>query len=351
VQIQDYKSDKKATYVPSNGRLKTCVDEDIMIARYGASLGRILEGLSGAYNVALVKTIPDFTKLDRRYFKHFLLSDSFQKFILGLGGRAAQAGFNKGDLERLEIPLPPLDEQKRIAGILDQADALRRKRRDALALLDTLTQSIFVEMFGDVKTNSLSWDQQKLGELCKVGSSKRVFVSEFVASGVPFYRGTEVGQLGEGNTVNPSLFIETGHYENLIKQSGTPEVGDLLLPSICHDGRIWCVDHDRPFYFKDGRVLWIKSGSAPIDSEYLKGFLRTLFLTSYASIASGTTFAELKILNLKNLKVLVPPTALQNKFSNRRSKTEFLAKQLEASLSRLDSLFASLQSRAFSGDL
>jgi type I restriction enzyme S subunit len=241
--------------------------------------------------------------------------------------------------------------QKRIAGILDQADELRRLRQKAIAKLNALGQSVFHEMFGDVVTNPLGWDSIKLGELCEVGSSKRVFAEEFMSDGVPFYRGTEVGRLGSGAITEPNLFISNDHYESLIKQSGKPALGDLLLPSICHDGRIWKVDHSDPFYFKDGRVLWIKSGNSKIDSEYLRGYLRNLFLKSYASVASGTTFAELKIVNLKNLEILYPPARLQEEYSSRIAEVESCRSRFMQSILAFTSLFSSLQQRAFNGEL
>lgn len=291
-------------------------------------------------------------RVDASYLTHFLRQDSVrnegEKRMTGSGG---QRRVPKAFIEDLPIPLPPLEEQRRIAAILDQADALRRLRSRALDKLNTLGQAIFHEMFGDVVTNPLGWDSIKLDKLCEVGSSKRVFVQEFVSDGVPFYRGTEVGRLGSGGRIEPSLFISAEHYESLIKQSGKPAIGDLLLPSICHDGRIWKVDHSDPFYFKDGRVLWIKSGKSKIDSEYLRGYLRNLFLKSYASIASGTTFAELKIVNLKNLPILCPPMRLQKEFSSRIAEVEACRSKFAQTTSASMSLFASLQYRAFKGEL
>ncbi|MGN6364499.1 restriction endonuclease subunit S [Asticcacaulis taihuensis] len=191
----------------------------------------------------------------------------------------------------------------------------------------------------------------KLGDICSVGSSKRVFVEEFVDEGVPFYRGTEVGKLAEGEAIKPDLFIAQNHYHDLIGHSGKPEIGDLLLPSICHDGRIWRVDNEKPFYFKDGRVLWIKKNEAIFDSEYLRNHLRNAFLRNYTSIASGTTFAELKIVNLKNLQVICPPLELQIKFANRIGEIEEIRNRLVHSQEDSAILFASLQHRAFRGEL
>lgn len=257
----------------------------------------------------------------------------------------------KGQASKIKVPLPPLPEQRRIAAILDQADALRRLRRKSLSRLSDLGQAIFFEMFGDAASDPRGWPTIRLGDLCSVGSSKRVFVSEFTESGVPFYRGTEVGQLGAGKSIDPDLFISTQHYEILIAESGRPEIGDLLLPSICHDGRIWLVNDDKPFYFKDGRVLWIKSANAEIDGEYLRRHLQVMLLRDYSKIASGTTFAELKIVNLKSLQILNPPLELQRQFAERMSALERTRVESLGAINMIDSLFTSLQHRAFRGEL
>ena len=99
LQIRDFtQADRvKPEYVKISPNIKTCCEDDILIARYGASVGKILTGLSGAYNVAIMKTIPDENMLNKRYLYYYLLSDVFQNAILNVGSRAAQAGFNKTD--------------------------------------------------------------------------------------------------------------------------------------------------------------------------------------------------------------------------------------------------------------
>src|SRR3989344_6685715 len=78
LQIRDFSKDKFPTYVPDSERLKKCTQDDILIGRYGASVGKILTGKSGAYNVAIIKTFPDLTLLDKKYFYYFLSSDYMQ---------------------------------------------------------------------------------------------------------------------------------------------------------------------------------------------------------------------------------------------------------------------------------
>jgi type I restriction enzyme S subunit len=98
-------------------------------------------------------------------------------------------------------------------------------------------------------------------------------------------------------------------------------------------------------------VLWIKKNEAIFDSEYLRNHLRNAFLRNYTSIASGTTFAELKIVNLKNLQVICPPLELQIKFANRIGEIEEIRNRLVHSQEDSAILFASLQHRAFRGEL
>ena len=105
VQIRDYYSNSHITYIPIRKSNKLCSETDIMIARYGASLGRICYGLNGAYNVALAKVSPK-VKEYTEYLRIFLMSDGFYNKINSIGQRAAQAGFNKDDIENILIPFP-----------------------------------------------------------------------------------------------------------------------------------------------------------------------------------------------------------------------------------------------------
>lgn len=321
----------------------------VLLAMYGATIGACsILNIEACTNQACAAFVPN-DNVDTEYL-YYLLRFNKPNFVkAGSGG--AQPNISASFLKNFEIPLPPLDEQKRIAAILDKADAIRQKRKQAIALADDFLRSVFLDMFGDPVTNPKGWEVKKLGELCGVGSSKRVFVDEFVATGIPFYRGTEVGALGENEEINPHLFISKSHYENLIKHSGKPNIGDLLLPSICHDGRIWKVNHSEPFYFKDGRVLWIKNTSDKLTSDYLKSYLKRYFLTNYSNIASGTTFAELKIVSLKNLDILLPDIDLQRRYTEVVEICSFQLNKKKNSLILLEEQFNALSQKAFSGQL
>ncbi len=125
LQIRDFTQSEKdnVEYVKDSRALKKCVEKDILIGRYGASVGKILKGLSGAYNVAIMKTIPDEEKLNRTYLYCYFLGDEFQSYILSTSAsRAAQAGFSKEDLRWMNILLPPMELQVRFEKFIQQSD-------------------------------------------------------------------------------------------------------------------------------------------------------------------------------------------------------------------------------------
>jgi type I restriction enzyme, S subunit len=289
--------------------------------------------------------------VDIGYARCYLEQEAVGKWLMHQAKGITMPNLNTKIIRELPFVYPPLAEQKRIAEILDAADALRAKRREALAQLDSLLQATFHDLFGDTVTNPKGWNQAPLGSLCDIGSSSRVFVEELVEEGVPFYRGTEVGAMGAGETIVPTLFITRKRYEELKQYAGVPQPGDLLLPSICPDGRIYIVRDKQPFYFKDGRVLWIKAAKSGINSIFLRYHLKLVFAADYNKIASGTTFAELKIFALKALVVHVPPPERQAHFARFVGTYEKQVDAHRAHLAELDTLFASLQHRAFRGEL
>ena len=150
VQIRDFASDKYIVFVPDSAKLKHFNKDDILIARYGASLGRICTGMSGAYNVALAKTIFSSNILNRKYVYWMLQSESFQAPLMGIS-RTAQAGFNKEDLSTFAMPLPPLSEQQRIVdrieSLFTKLDEAKQKAQDALDSFETRKAAILHKAF------------------------------------------------------------------------------------------------------------------------------------------------------------------------------------------------------------
>lgn len=281
--------------------------------------------------------------------KYIYVYLKFNIHLLAKGFKGAGIkNLSKSYILSIEIPVIPLDIQLQIIDRLDAVSDLLEKQKQLLAEQDNLIKSIFYDMFGDTKTNSKKWELVRLEDVLSIGSSTRVFVDELVSEGIPFYRGTEIGAMAVGEKIIPSLFITSEHYKKLCSRSGRPSIGDLLMPSICPDGRIWQVQIESPFYFKDGRVLWIHFPSHNIfTSMYLRYAMKEKFAVDYHNIASGTTFAELKICALKSLKIMCPPIELQQKFATIVEGIEAQKEKIKLSIAETQTLFASLMAKYF----
>ena len=254
------------------------------------------------------------------YFRTPQFQQRMMSEVTGIGGSLTRAQPKRV----AEYPVPVLDRQKqdRIATVLNKIANIISLRKQELKAYDELIKSRFVEMFGDCIINPKGWKMRCLGEIAEVGSSKRVFVEELQETGIPFYRGTEIGAFAEGKKITPELFITEKHYAELCRATGKPHTGDLLMPSICPDGRIWMVNTDKPFYFKDGRVLWIHAIDRNYNPVFLLYTLKERIMSDYSSIASGTTFAELKIFALKKCRIFDVPITLQNEFATFVAQTD-----------------------------
>lgn len=287
----------------------------------------------------------DTKQWDKGFICKFISSKS--DFLNSQARGATIKGIKIEVLENLQLPKLELEEQRKIAAVLDKVSDLIAKRRQQLDKLDLLVKSKFVEMFGDCKMNPKKWNICNLEEIAEVGSSKRVFVEELKETGIPFYRGTEVGALAEGKSITPELFITQEHYQELCQATGVPRKGDLLMPSICPDGRIWVVNSDEPFYFKDGRVLWVHNINERFNPIFLLYTLKDRIMTDYNSIASGTTFAELKIFSLKKCRIFDVSLELQNKFADFVEQKEKTKASISQSLEKLETLKKALMQEYF----
>jgi type I restriction enzyme, S subunit len=210
-------------------------------------------------------------------------------------------------------------------------------------ILCELVKSRFIEMFGDPILNEKQWDTIELGELCEIGSSKRIFESEYVSSGIPFYRTKEIVELSKGNSISTELFISNNRYDEIKERLDIPKKNDLLISAVGTIGTIWIVDNDAPFYFKDGNLLWIKA-SDDFSSIYMRYLLDCLIEHYKKDIAFGTAYSALTITKLKEMIAYKPPINIQNQFAAfvqhiYKLKFEFA---MEKSLKELETNFNSL---------
>lgn len=284
-----------------------------------------------------IRPIPKVS--DKMFLFYFLRAKNAFLNLQGTG--STFKSISKKVVYDLNIQMPPIADQQRIVAELDCLNEMIALKQEQLKEFDKLAQSIFYDMFGDPVSNEKGWDIIELGTKCEVTSFKRVLIEEVVDSGIPFIRGTELMALSKatkGEQIDFSLFITPEHYERVKAISGVPRVGDLLIPSINSDGNIWILDTDEPRYYKDGRVLWVHVNHDTFSSEALKYIMHILLKKTYSLMATGATFAELKLFVLRELKVPVPPLALQQQFADKISAIEAQKELVKQSIAETQSL-------------
>jgi type I restriction enzyme S subunit len=224
---------------------------------------------------------------------------------------------------------------------LDAIQSLITKYNEQLNDYDNLAKSIFNEMFGDVVSNDKGWERKKLSEMCsEVTSSKRIFAKEYVKTGIPFYRSKEVIERSKGLEPSTELFISTERYNEIKNQYGIPRKNDLLISAVGTIGDIWVVNIEKPFYFKDGNLIWIKTNSLT-NSIYLKYLLRILIAEYKKSMPNGAAYSALTINKLQNLVVYNIPLSLQQTFAARIEAIEKQKEQIKQQITDLQTLFDS----------
>jgi len=283
-------------------------------------------------------------RINGRFLYHFLKTVDFYC----LAPATTVPALRKSDLARLPVPLPLLPEQRRIATILDQADALRAKRREALAQLDSLTQSIFIEMFGDPVVNPKNWIKRPFSEVCETKLGKMLDAKQQTGQNKKRYlRNANV----QWFRIDLFDLLEMD-FDSDARQTFNLQQGDLLICEGGEPGRaaIWQGQLEDVYFQKALHRGRLKPGIS--NPEYLVWLL--WFLAHKGGLSDHVTSATIAHLTgekLKAMKIPVPPLDTQQIFAVRIQAIETLKATHHAALAELDTLFASLQHRAFQGEL
>ena len=253
---------------------------------------------------------------------------------------------NKATLSNIKIKIDDIDRQNYIVNLLDKLTDLIDKRKKQLEKLDELVKARFVEMFGDPVVNEHNWKRLTLGDVCEIGSSKRVFEKDYVTSGIPFFRTKEIVELSKGNRISTELFITEEHFKTLKYSYGVPQKDDLLISAVGTIGTIWIVNGDFDFYFKDGNLIQIKS-SSKFSSVYMKYLLDILIANYKQEMSTGTAYSALTISGLKKMMIYDVPLEIQNKFADFVGQVEKLKTEAQKGLERLELLKSALMQEYF----
>jgi len=253
-------------------------------------------------------------------------------------------------LASIPLILPPLAEQKRIAEVLDHAEAVRAKRRAALALLDSLSQALFIEMFGDPVENPMGWPLKPLSSLVRDDDTINYGVvqpGDDVGEGVPLVR---VGDLINGTVRHSELKLIAPSIEAAYKRSRLR--GDEILVSCVGSIGVVALANDSVTGFNIARAVARIPLSEATNRVWMAAYLCTDFVQRYFTNELRTVSQPtLNIKQLSETLVVLPPLSLQQEFARRIEAVERLKMSNVRALAELDALFAALQNRAFSGEL
>lgn len=327
------------------------VDAGTVLLVTRTSVGKVaIAGVPLCFSQDITAITPNPDKLDQRFLVHFLESQEayFKQYQRG----ATIKGITREVISQLEVPLPPIAEQRRIAAILDKADDLREKRRESIFKLNEFRTSLFLEIFGDIAANPMNWKVKKVGEVGKVQLGRqrapKYQTGKFTHSYV------RVANVYE-DYIDTADVLSMDFDDNDFQQYRL-EYGDILLnegqstelvgrPAMWREEIEDCCFQNTLVRFQANRDI--------VHPEYALALFLTYFRTGqFSKISSKTSnVAHLGAARFASMPFVLPPFELQKTYARRAEKIRQLKQAFELSIMKLERLFASLQQRAFNGEL
>ncbi len=203
------------------------------------------------------------------------------------------------ELKEKQIPLPPKSIQEEI---VSEIEGYQKIIDGARAVEVNYKPKIDIDP---------DWEMVELGHICDITSSRRIFKDEYVDEGVPFYRTKEIVELSRGLTPSLELFISQERYTEIKEKNDIPKPGDILVSAVGTLGVSWIVNHNNPFYFKDGNLVWIKDIKEDVESIYLKLVLDIFIPNQIHILSAGAAYQALTIVKLKQLEIPIPDIETQ----------------------------------------
>lgn len=345
IQINDLRTDDKLTYAEDPSGVEV-VASDLCIAWDGANAGTVGYGLCGYIGSTIARLRPmSGEQIFSPYFGRFLQTKF--NFLNGGTTGATIPHVSKYKLLSLEIPLPPLDEQRRIAAILDKADNICRKRKATVCLTEELLRSTFLEMFGDPESNTKGWDMAPIKELGNVttGNTPSRECSEYYGEGIEWIKSDNI------NTPFHFLTDAKEHLSPAGQKVGriVPENSTLVT---CIAGSPECIGNaaiaNRPVAFNQQiNAVTPFKGTDPY-------FLYVQILVAKKLIQGQSTESMKGMVNkgkFENISFLKPPANLQADFGKIFIHFHGMIQKADSSNQKSTNLFNSLVQTAFRGDL
>lgn len=291
----------------------------------------------GSTEYIVLREKPNLTK--NNYIYYLAISPFIKEVaIKSMTGTSGRQRAQRDVIENVVFKLPSLKEQKVISDMLSALDDKIELNNKINENLEQQAQAIFKHWFidfefpdgngnpykssgGEMVESELGmipkeWEVKKIGDLCQIASSKRIFREEYSEVGIPFYRGKEIIEKSKGNLISTELFITVERYNEIKKKFSVPQEKDILLTSVGTLGVSYQVRKEE-FYFKDGNLTWFKS----FKGEELKNYIY-LFLNSFIGkeelnkITIGSTQKALTITGLKNIPIVLSNSSILGKYDN-----------------------------------
>ena len=291
-------------------------------------------------------------RLDRDYLTHFLLRPESVSWAASHSTGANLPRLSPTSLALMRVPLPPVEEQRRIADLLDRAEALRVKRRAAFALSIALAGSLFDATCGRMAPRGRGW---KVGPLRDVVSLLQIgpfgsllHESDYVTGGVPIVNPTHIQA---GHIVpNPEFTVALSTHARLAQYQ--MKAGDIVMGRRGEMGRCAVVQPDEDGYLCGTGSLFIRPQPGVTTSGFLVALLASRSVKrSLERVALGATLPNLNSTIVEAIEVAVPPIEVQAAFDRQMESVDDIERTLRVSAKGLNQLFDALQSRAFSGQL
>lgn len=334
-----------------NSSAKIVEKDSILIAMYGATVGRLaILGINAATNQAICNIRPDTTIADIKYLYYFLKS-KFSYFVENAVG-GAQPNISQGLIKSLEVPLPSLDEQKRIADILDKADAIRQKREQAIKLADDFLCATFLDMFGDPVENPKKLKKAPITELADVITGFAFKSNEYISDtpeSVRLCRGanTLTGYLDWADT----KFWLKNKLEKL--DNYLIKAGDIILamdrPWISSGLKVCIFPENQRETYLVQRVARLRPRCESY-TNYIYSCIKSPAFEKHCC-PTETTVPHISPVELKNFEVLIPPDELMVNFHSIVSIINNSLNKMASGDIDSDALFSKLSQQAFSGHL
>jgi type I restriction enzyme S subunit len=329
VQLRDFETDEYVVYIPKNLRITISNKDDSIIALSGATAGKVVMGLGGAINSALLRVRPSNTDiLDKGFLHYFLLLS--QKLLSRLGRGGAQPNISKGDIAKIKIPVPPLSIQRKIVEKLDAIKKAQELNDKQIALADELFQSL---LHKELDPKGKNWEIKKLGDVVEFLDHQRIPLNEGERAKkkgpYPYY-----GATGVLDWIDDYIF--NGEYV-LLAEDGGPFFQKDKPVAYRVSGKCWVNNH-----------VHVLTAKNLINIDFLGYTLMFMDLTVYLT---GSTRAKLNKSRAEKIKIPLPPLETQKKIIEKLFTVQEYKKKLLKQKQLLHELFDSVLNKFFEGNL